>query len=232
MLMSKGPWSPRPVASHRLTRNPVLAKLLDDGAFEHRGRSYPLAHSTPPKICHAYARLICQRGYRDVLEIGTLYGLSTLFLAEAVAQTGGHVTTIDMRVEKRTWFNGEEIINVHEVAERLVSESGYGNIVEFLSGDSNQVMCELIRQGREADFALIDGGHQYCVVLLDFIFCDRLLRTGGTIALDDVGRDHAKKPNLDGGPNRLLAAIFASGRYRITPLSKNVVLCDKIRGVG
>ena len=232
MLLSKQDAPAQPAAAHRLTRNPVLAKLLNDRAFEHRDKTYPLGHSSPPKICHAYAGLIHQRRYREVLEIGTLLGFSTLFLAEAVAQTGGRVTTIDLRVEKRTWFNGEEIINVHEVAERLIEESGYGETVEFLVGDSNQVLCELIRENRTVDFVLIDGSHQYPVVLLDFIFCDRLVRPGGMIALDDVGRGHATKPYCDGGPNRLLATIFASDRYRITPLSKNVVVCEKLRDVG
>jgi predicted O-methyltransferase YrrM len=221
-----------PAASHALTRNPVLASLLNERTFEHRGKTYPLGHSSPPRICHAYIGLIRECRYREVLEIGTLLGFSTLFLAEAVAQTGGRVTTIDRRVEKRTWFNGEEIINVHEVAEKLVEASGYGDIVEFLVGDSNQVLCDLIRDNRTVDFVLIDGSHQYPVVLLDFIFCDRLVRPGGTIALDDVGRGHATKPYCAGGPNRLLATIFASDRYRITPLSKNVVICEKLRDVG
>jgi hypothetical protein len=32
----------------------------------------------------------------------------------------------------------------------------------------------------------------------------------------------------DRGPNRILRMIFAGGRYRITPLSSNVVLCEKV----
>lgn len=216
--------------SQAYPENPVLLKLLKDGAFEHRGQRYPTNYSTPASICQQYGELILQRGFKEGLEIGTLFGFSTLFLAEAFMRNRGHLDTIDIRYEKREWSNGLSIVNVHEVAERLVDESKLGSAVNFLVGHSNEMLARLIREGRSYDFALIDGSHMFPVVALDFIFVDRLLNEGGVIALDDIGEGMARK-YPDGGPNRMLQMIFACGRYRITPLSANVVLCDKIKTI-
>ena len=67
--------------------------------------------------------------------------------------------------------------------------------------------------------------------LLDFIFVDAILKEGGYIALDDIGVTIAEKPYSNGGPNHILPMIFASGRYRIRPLSANVVLCEKLHSL-
>lgn len=216
--------------SQAYPENPVLMKLLNEGAFEHRGQRYPTNYSTPANICQQYGELILKRGFSTGLEIGTLFGFSTLFLAEALKRNKGRLDTIDIRYEKREWSNGLSIINVHEVAERLVTESNFDDCVKFLTGHSHEALTKLIHEGRTYDFALIDGSHLFPVVALDFIFVDRLLKEGGVIALDDIGESMARK-YPDGGPNRMLQMIFASGRYRITPLSANVVLCDKVRDI-
>jgi predicted O-methyltransferase YrrM len=218
------------VMSQPYPANPVLLKLLEEGSFEHHGERYPTNYSTPSAICRQYGEMILERGFSAALEIGTLFGFSTLHLAEAIARNRGTLDTVDIRYEKRQWSNGAAILNVHEVAERLVAESNLQEVVNFHAGHSNEVLTRFIREGRSYDFALIDGSHVFPIVVLDFIFVDRLMRDGGVIALDDVGETMARK-SPDGGPNRMLQMIFASGRYRITPLSANVVLCDKLNSL-
>jgi predicted O-methyltransferase YrrM len=208
--------------------NPTITRLVKSQHFDHRGVTYPLAHSTPPEVCTQYYTLIVKQHFKAILEIGTLYGLSTLFLAAGAQQTGGSVTTIDLRLPKRTWFNGVDIENVHEVAERLVKEAGFADIVTFIEGNSNAVLADLYRNHKTFDFILIDGSHEYPVALIDFIYADTLLNTGGVIALDDVGANMARKTSLNGGPNRLLSIIFSSGRYQLEPVNANVCLVRKL----
>ena len=64
--------------------NPVLLRLINEGAFEHKGRVYELKNSSPANICEKYGQLILQKRLSTGLEIGTLVGFSTLFLAEAL----------------------------------------------------------------------------------------------------------------------------------------------------
>jgi predicted O-methyltransferase YrrM len=164
--------------------NPVLLALLKEGSFEHQGQRFAINYSTPPAICKQYGELILERGLRAGVEIGTLFCLSTLHLAEALQRNGGKLDTIDIRYEKREWATGQSIENVHEVAERLVKESDLHEVVNFHVGHSNDVLTQLIREGRTYDFALIDGSHLFSIAMLDFIFVDRLMKEGGVIACE------------------------------------------------
>jgi predicted O-methyltransferase YrrM len=209
--------------------NPVIQGLLEAGEFSHRGKRYPIAHSTSADICRRYADLIVKENLRRGLEIGTLFGFSTIFLADALAHTDGVLDTVDIRYAKRTWTNGEEIEDIHEVAERLVEQAGLDGRVTFRVGNSNEVLPRLIEAGVEYDFALIDGSHRFEVALLDFISVDRILMVDGYVAIDDVGVNVSAKEGLSGGPNRLLDTIFTSGRYQVEPWSANVAVCKKRR---
>jgi predicted O-methyltransferase YrrM len=208
--------------------NATLLDLVKSGSFAHRGKKWPIKYSTPTAICQRYGEIILEKRLRRGVEIGTLFGLSTMYLAEALQRNEGHLDTIDIRYEKREWAPGEEIENIHEVAERLVDDGGFRSTVSFHVGHSNSVLASFIEQGRSYDFALIDGSHLFPAAMLDFIFVDRILEDGGIVALDDIGEGMARK-YPDGGPNRMLEMIFASGRYRITPLNLNVVICEKLR---
>ncbi len=124
------------------------------------------------------------------------------------------------------------IRNVHEVAERLVRESGLSSAVRFIEGNSSDVLPRLIREGARYDIALVDGAHDYPTVLSDVIAVDRMLEVGGFLVLDDIGARIAERTGTAGGPNRVLASLFASGRYAIQPLSANVALCRKDTSCG
>jgi predicted O-methyltransferase YrrM len=221
-------------AGRRYPDNPVLRELIERKAFTHNGQVYRAAHRMEAEVCELAGRLMLAHGLRPCLEIGTLYGFSTLFLAEAAAATGGLVETVDIRPASLPWdrhraAEPQVIENVHEVAERLVAESGLGEHVRFIAGDSNTVLPCLIREGRRFALALVDGAHDYPRVLLDVLSIDNLLAPGGYLILDDVDARMAARENNAGGPNRVLASLFASGRYDVLPLSGYAALCRKVR---
>lgn len=211
--------------------NAVIEALVEAGEFFHRGRRFPIAHSTSAGICSRYADLIVEHNLIRGLEIGTLFGFSTVFLANAFAHTGGHVDTVDIRYAKRTWSNGEEIEDIHEVAEQLVAQAGLDDQVTFRVGNSNEVLPKLIEAGAKYDFGLIDGSHKFEVALLDFICLDRMLAVNGYVAIDDIGANVSSKEGLSGGPNRLLNTVFTTNRYQVEPWSANVAVCRKRRDV-
>jgi len=209
--------------------NLVIEGLLEAGDFSHHGKRYPIAHSTSADICRRYSDLIIEHELKCGLEIGTLFGFSTLFLADAFARTGGRLDTVDIRYAKRTWSNGEEIEDIHEVAERLVEQAGLDDRVTFHVGNSNEILPQLIEAGAKYDFGLIDGSHKFEVALLDFICLDRMLTVDGYVAIDDIGASVSAKEGLSGGPNRVLSTIFTTGRYQVEPWSANVAVCRKRR---
>ena len=222
--------------------NPVTRRLLDDRSFVHDGRHWRAAHSLDLDILRLAGTLVFARRIKRVLEIGTLFGLGTLHLAEAVDRVtslggegdAGRVDTVDQRPERMLWDRHRDpspvaIRNIHEVAESLVEESGLAERVRFLAGRSDSLLPNLIMTGKRYGLAVVDGGHDFPTVLLDVLACDNLIEDGGYMLIDDVGLRLAERDGNQGGPNRVLAALLASGRYSIVPLSANAALCRKER---
>jgi hypothetical protein len=209
--------------------HPFLRKLITEGGFHFEGRFWPFT----PQVTRfdrlaVYADRIVSAGYTRGLEIGTFVGLSTVFLAEALARNNGTLDTIDIRMQDQRWGEKDKIHNAYLVAEMFVREAELSNVT-FLRGRSQDV---LPKRPRRYDFAHIDGDHNYYAVVLDFILVDSMLDVGGLVVLDDIGKKIAVRKDTDGGPNRLLPHIFASGRYRIEVISSNQALCTKLRDVG
>jgi len=78
---------------------------------------------------------------KSILEIGTSYGHSTVWLAEAARCTGGRVVTIDCIAKK------------HEYARAMLTKAGIGHHVEFRLGDAREIIARL---PGPFDFVLLD----------------------------------------------------------------------------
>lgn len=80
---------------------------------------------------------------RRVLEVGTSNGYSTLWLADAVAETGGHVTTLERLVAKR------------DAAVGNVTRAGLAPWVTFRLGEA----AEILRDEPDStyDFVFLDA---------------------------------------------------------------------------
>jgi predicted O-methyltransferase YrrM len=78
---------------------------------------------------------------KTILEIGTSYGYSTIWLAEAARANGGKVITLENNPEKATY------------AQQQIHEAGLSDFVEFRIGDA----LEIIENAQETyDFILVD----------------------------------------------------------------------------
>jgi len=80
-------------------------------------------------------------GAKHIVEVGTSYGYSTLFLAQAAQRTGGKVTTYEMSAEKQAY------------AREQIAKAGLAAHVEWKSGDAVKL---LEGEPTGVDFALID----------------------------------------------------------------------------
>jgi len=78
---------------------------------------------------------------KTILEIGTSYGYSTVWLAEAASHTGGKVITLEIDEQKVAF------------AKKKIEEAGLEDYVEFRIGNA----LESIQNAKEAfDFVLLD----------------------------------------------------------------------------
>ena len=112
-------------------------------------------------------------GARRVLEIGTLGGYSTIWMANAVGD-GGRVVTIEAEPANAA------------VARASIDAAGVGDRVEILVGRAADVLPALADPG-PFDLVFIDADKESNTLYLDW--AARLGRPGTVIVLDNIGRD-------------------------------------------
>ena len=78
---------------------------------------------------------------KRILEVGTSYGYSTIWLADAARATNGKVITLDLDAGKQTY------------AGRMLERAGLAEYVMFRCGDALQLIEEM---DETVDFVLID----------------------------------------------------------------------------
>jgi predicted O-methyltransferase YrrM len=114
------------------------------------------------------------------LEIGMAYGVSTLFICEALSTLGHPVRHTVIDPFQSTQWRG--------IGMRNVADAGYAALVELREERSELALPRLVEHGSVIDFAFVDGWHTFDQVMVEFFYLDRLLRPGGVIAFDDADR--------------------------------------------
>lgn len=123
------------------------------------------------------AMLVKSVGAQSVLEIGTLAGYSTIWLARSVA-TGGAVISLEAN-------------DLHaEVANQNIAAAGLGKTVQIIVGPALQSLATLSRDGNHTfDFVFIDADKENNAAYLEFAL--RMSHTGTLIVVDNVVRGGA-----------------------------------------
>ncbi|HEX3602786.1 MAG TPA: class I SAM-dependent methyltransferase [Steroidobacteraceae bacterium] len=94
-----------------------------------------------PEVGWLLHALIVGRGAKRILELGTSYGYSTAFLADAARRTGGTVYTMDVAADKQRY------------ARTQIEEVGLGAQVEWMLGDAVEMLETF---DGPIDFVLVD----------------------------------------------------------------------------
>ena len=124
------------------------------------------------KFLHLIARMI---GARRILEVGTLGGYSTIWLARALPADGRIIT---LEYEPRH----------AETARRNIARAGFADRVEVRVGAAADTLPKLAAEGAGPfDLVFIDADKPNNPVYLDWAV--RLSRPGTVIVLDNVVRD-------------------------------------------
>lgn len=126
------------------------------------------------KLLHLVARAI---GARSVLEIGTLGGYSTIWMARAVPP-GGRVITLEMSPTHAA------------VARANIARAGLADVVDVRLGRALDSLPQLAVEGAGPfDFVFIDADKPNIAEY--FTWAIRLSRPGGVIVVDNVVRNGA-----------------------------------------
>lgn len=111
----------------------------DPAGFSKRRDEFLLA--VGPEVGWLLHALIVGRGAKRILELGTSYGYSTAFLADAAAETGGRVYTMDLAANKQAY------------ARTQLEEAGLAARVEWMLGDATEMLKSF---DAPIDFVLVD----------------------------------------------------------------------------
>ena len=159
--------------------NNVLSEILETGAAKTaNGSSTVKVHSAiSASEGGLLQKLVRQLDPTISLEIGLAYGISALFICDALNVRNGtqHIVIDPMQL---TDWGGIGIANLRR--------AGYGDIVRLIEAQSYRALAELESSGQRIDFAFIDGWHTFDFTLVDLFFIDRMLNVGGVVALDDA----------------------------------------------
>ena len=182
--------------------DPALISALADGA----AAGLPAIEVTPVqgKLLHLLARI---QGARRILEIGTLGGYSTIWLARALPK-GGRLVTLEIDAKHAA------------VARANVARAGLSEVVEVRVGRALDSLAQLLAEGAGPfDLVFIDADKpsnvEYLAAALE------LARPGAVIIVDNVVRDGqivdagSQDPNVQGS-RRFLEALAAEPRVEAT----------------
>jgi predicted O-methyltransferase YrrM len=173
--------------------NPVLQRILETQVVNDGSEAISLRHPEfPEKFSHVGRSTgeLLQRAVADVqprvsLEIGLAYGVSTLFICEALAalpRPGVHIVLDPFQNGK--WRG---------IGMRNVEEAGFRDLVEFHEERSEIFLPRMVAEDRRVDFAFIDGLHRFDQAFVEFYYVNRLLRPGGIVLFDDAARPSVKR---------------------------------------
>jgi predicted O-methyltransferase YrrM len=135
------------------------------------------------------------------LETGVAFGVSTLAICDALAESGPGWQHYGIDPDQ-TKVHGSCAL---ESLKRAGLDKGF----ELLEGPSHLMLPKLVERSISLDLAFIDGWHTFDYTLLDFFYIDKLLRPGGVVLLHDVSLPSKR---------RVVRFILTHRRYQVIPL--------------
>ncbi len=144
---------------------------------------YKLQHHVNPSEGELLRDLVAGCGARRTLEIGMGTGLSGLYICWGLAhanatkgQSAKHVA-IDPFQDGDFWKGRGLALRDHV---------GATPVFDWMGQSDDIALPNLLSQGTQLDFALIDGDHRFEAAMIDFYYIDKMLRVGGICAIDDT----------------------------------------------
>lgn len=156
--------------------NKITADIFQNRVVvDSEGKEYPLHSETSLEQCDFIKRLITEIEANVCVEIGLAYGISSLFIAEAISRkTQPKFISIDPY--QHSW---------RDIGLLNLKRAGYDRFVKFYREFSHDVLPRLLATGERIDFAYVDTSKVFDVVLVDAYYLTRLLRVGGLLVFDD-----------------------------------------------
>jgi len=123
--------------------------------------------------------LLIKKGSKNIVEFGTSFGISTLYLGAAAKANGGQVITSEILAEKC------------RIAQRNFDDAGLSDFIDLREGDAMKTLADV---PDEIDFLLLDGWNDLYLPLLKML---EPKFKKGTLIYTDNADFNSSKPLLD-----------------------------------
>ncbi len=123
--------------------------------------------------------LLVEKEAKNIIEFGTSFGISAIYLAAAAKVNGGTVITSEL------------LANKCKIAQQNFDDAGLGKWIDLREGDAMQTLKEV---PENVDFILLDGWNELYLPLIKMLIPK--LKNGTLIYTDNVGFP-TTKPFLD-----------------------------------
>jgi predicted O-methyltransferase YrrM len=161
------------------TVHQVVERLLRDGTVTSRAGTshtvFPVAVNEAEGL--ALERWIKRERAARTVEVGLGYGVSALFICAGLLANGGEARHVALDPQQATRFENCGL--------QLLQEAGVARLVEHHAEESQTVLPRFLAEGREFEFAFVDGNHRFDGVFLDLVYLGRLVQPGGILFVDD-----------------------------------------------
>lgn len=159
--------------------NSVLEEILATGmVLLPSGESIAVSSQIGPRHGSLLQAVIAEVRPKIAVEIGLAFGVSTLYMLDALAASNGHKLIGIDPSQFASWQGG----GLHNV-----ERAGYTGMYEFHGSTSQNILPKLVERGERVSLAFIDGWHTFDHALVDFFYVDQMLEVGGIVVFDDVG---------------------------------------------
>ena len=186
--------------------NHLLEEILRTRQVSDGANALPLTSHMDAREGALLSRVVEYVQPRTSLEVGLAYGISTLFICDALAKLDKPARHIVVDPFQFSEWGG--------IGLRNIKSAGYEKYVELREERSEIALPKLLAEGTALDFALIDGWHTFDHALVDFFYVNKMLRVGGVVVLDD-----SSMPSV----GRLVDHVLSYGCYRIFSVPSGTV---------
>jgi predicted O-methyltransferase YrrM len=150
-------------------------------------------------------------GAKRIVEVGTSYGFSTLFLAQAAQRTGGRVTTYEMGAAKQAY------------AREQLAKAGLGAQVEWKLGDAVKLLEE---ESTGVDFVLLDLWKDLYIPCFERLY--PLLSPNAVVVADNMIYPEHTRPQASAYQAHVRAKPDVEAL--LLPIGSGIDVCRKIAG--
>ena len=164
--------------------NEVLTEILKSRQVGASGKKRALSAEVSAEVGDFVANIIRELKPKVSLEVGLAYGISALYICDALSEVGA---------KKHYLIDPNQTAEWDSIGIENLRAAGYGGLVELREQMSHVALPTLLGEGVKLDFAFIDGWHVFDQVLVDFFYIDKMLRDGGIVAFDDANWPGVRK---------------------------------------